>query len=117
MFAEAELGAGSLERTRPVVELQRVFERLSRGVLVLSDHCSATARGGNRPGNPRRFCAAFESRRDGLSVVRPPQPHICLDEIGMSSKVVRIPDSTILERADTCRQLLRRAQGVTRQER
>ena len=35
----------------------------------------------------------------------------------MSSKVVRIPDSTVLERADTCRQLLRRARGVTRQER
>ena len=71
MFAEAELGAGSLERTRPVVELQRVFEA-SLAASSSSDHCSATARGGNRPGNPRLFCTALESRRDGLGVVRRP---------------------------------------------
>src|SRR5947209_7515941 len=117
MFAEAELGAGALEGTRPVIESQRVVESPCRGVIVLRDQRSTAPGSTDGPRDLRRLCVALESCHDGLGLVSPPQPHIRLDEVRMDSKVVRIPDSTVLERGDAARELLRCARGVTGQQR
>src|SRR2546426_788383 len=117
MFAEAELGAGALEGTRPVIESQRVVESPCRGVVVLRDQRSAAPGSTDGPRDLRRLRLALESCHNGLGLVGPPQPHIRLDEVGMDSKMVRIPDSTVLERGDAARELLRRGRRVTAEQR
>src|SRR5207244_11202909 len=116
MFAETELGAGALEGTRPVIESQGVVESPCRGVIVLRDQRSAAPGRTDGPGDLRRLRVTLESCHNGLGFVGPPQPHIRLDEVGMDSKVVRIPDSAVLERGDAGRELLRRGRGVTGQQ-